>query len=103
MIDGEQRWQGIGAIRKAVLFVVHVYLEKSPNGEEVVRIISAREAIRVSAESIWNKPLSERQQAKLDGVASRQKRAAGPEIDYSDIPALTDRQLARFRRPQRNW
>ena len=43
VIDGEQRWQGIGAVREAV---VHVYREENPNGEEVVRIISAREADR---------------------------------------------------------
>jgi uncharacterized protein (DUF4415 family) len=52
----------------------------------------------VSAESIWNKPLSERQKAALAGVAKRQKRGAAPDIDYSDIPALTDKQLAQFRR-----
>ena len=46
VIDGEQRWQGIGALREAVLLVVHVYREENPNGEEVVRIISAREADR---------------------------------------------------------
>jgi uncharacterized DUF497 family protein len=44
VIDGEQRWHGIGAVRKAVLLVVHVYCEENPNGEEVIRIISAREA-----------------------------------------------------------
>jgi uncharacterized protein (DUF4415 family) len=55
--------------------------------------------IRVNAESIWNKPLSERQKATLGKVARRQKRAAAAEIDYSDIPALTDKQLAQFRRP----
>ena len=55
--------------------------------------------IRVSAESIWNKPLSERQKAALEGVAGRQKRADVSKIDYSDIPALTDKQLAQFRRP----
>ena len=44
VVDGEQRWHGIGTVRKAVLFVVHVYLEEDPNGEEVIRIISAREA-----------------------------------------------------------
>ena len=55
--------------------------------------------IRVSAESIWNKPLTERQKAALDRVAKRQKRAAVSQIDYSDIPALTDKQLAQFRRP----
>jgi uncharacterized protein (DUF4415 family) len=55
--------------------------------------------IRVSAESIRNKPLTEPQKAALDGVARRQKRADVSQIDYSDIPALTDKQLAGFRRP----
>ena len=54
--------------------------------------------IRVSAESIWNKPLTERQKKALEGVRKRQKRADGSEIDYSDIPALTDKQLTQFRR-----
>jgi uncharacterized protein (DUF4415 family) len=53
-----------------VLLVVHVYREENPNGEEA-----------------------------LEGVSRRQKRAATSEIDYSDIPALTDKQLAQFRRP----
>jgi uncharacterized DUF497 family protein len=44
VVDGEQRWHGIGAVRKAVLLVAHVYREEEPNGEEVIRIISAREA-----------------------------------------------------------
>jgi uncharacterized protein (DUF4415 family) len=57
------------------------------------------EQIRVNAESIWNKPLSKRQKATLENVATRQKRAAASEIDYSDIPALTDKQLSQFRRP----
>jgi uncharacterized protein (DUF4415 family) len=55
--------------------------------------------IRVSAESIWRKPLTERQKAALGRVAKRQKRADAPQIDYSEIPALTDKQLAQFRRP----
>ena len=55
--------------------------------------------IRASAESIWNQPLAERQKASLDGIAKRQKRADDSQIDYSDIPALTDKQLAQLRRP----
>jgi uncharacterized protein (DUF4415 family) len=55
--------------------------------------------IRVSAESIWNKPLTERQKTALESVARRQKRADASQIDYSDIPALTDKQLSQFRRP----
>ena len=55
--------------------------------------------IRVSAESIWSKPLTERQKTTLDGVAKRQKRADASHIDYADIPPLTDKQLAAFQRP----
>ena len=44
VVEGEQRWHGIGAVRKAVLFVVHVYREEKSNGEEVIRNISPREA-----------------------------------------------------------
>jgi uncharacterized DUF497 family protein len=44
VVDGEQRWHGIGAVQAAVLIVVHVYREENSNGEEVIRIISAREA-----------------------------------------------------------
>lgn len=53
----------------------------------------------MSAESIWSKPLTERQKATLDAVARRQKDADVPQLDYSDIPALTDKQLTQFRRP----
>ncbi len=35
----------------------------------------------------------------MDGVAKRQKRADPTQIDYSDISALTDRQLGQLRRP----
>jgi uncharacterized protein (DUF4415 family) len=52
----------------------------------------------VSAESIWSKPLNKRRKTALDRVAARQKRGVVTEIDDSDIPALTDKQLAQFRR-----
>ena len=55
--------------------------------------------VSVSAESIWTKPLTKRQKTVLDGVASRQKSTSASLIDYSDIPALTDKQLTQFRRP----
>ncbi len=58
--------------------------------------------IRVCAESIWNKPLSKRQKAALDAIAKRQKRGDVAQIDYSDIPALTDKQLAEFRAIRRS-
>jgi len=33
LVDGEQRWHGLGAVREAVLLVVHLYREENPNGE----------------------------------------------------------------------
>ncbi len=42
--DGEQRWHAFGGISNTLLLVVHVYIEESPNGEERIRTISAREA-----------------------------------------------------------
>jgi len=53
----------------------------------------------VSAESIFSKPLSKKQRAALARIAKRQAAGDDAGIDYSDIPALTEEQLAQFRRP----
>lgn len=62
--------------------------------------VSSRPAkpIRKSAESIWSKPLNKRQKAVLDGVANNQTRGTDAHIDYSDIPALSEKQLTQFKR-----
>ena len=54
--------------------------------------------ISVSAESIFSKPLNKRQQAVLARIAKRQAAGDDSDINYSDIPPLTDKQLAQFRR-----
>ncbi len=54
--------------------------------------------IRVNAESVWSKPLTKRQKAVLDGVAMSQSRGSDAHIDYSAIPALSEKQLAQFKR-----
>ena len=54
--------------------------------------------ISVSAESIFSRPLNERQKAVLARIAKRQAAGEDSDIDYSDIPPLTDEQLAQFRR-----
>jgi uncharacterized protein (DUF4415 family) len=54
--------------------------------------------INVSAESIFSKPPNKRQKAVLARIAKRQASGDDSEIDYSDIPPLTDEQLAGFRR-----
>src|SRR5579864_5410000 len=51
-----------------------------------------------SSASIFSKQLSKRQQVVLNRIAKRQASGDDSAIDYSDIPALTDEQLARFRR-----
>ncbi len=53
--------------------------------------------IRVSADSIFSKP-GKAQKAALSRIAKRQAAEDDSGIDYSDIPALTDEQLAQFRR-----
>lgn len=53
---------------------------------------------RVSAESIFSKPLDKAQKSVLARIAKRQAAGDDAGIDYSDIPRLTDEQLAQFRR-----
>jgi hypothetical protein len=43
VVEGEERWQALGLIGGAVIVLV-VYTYREENGEEVVRIISARKA-----------------------------------------------------------
>lgn len=58
--------------------------------------LSAKQ-VSVTAESIWAKPLTKPHEKALDRVAMRQTDADVAPIDYSAIPALTDKQLAQFR------
>jgi len=52
----------------------------------------------VSAESIFSRPLNERQKSALARIAKLQAAGNDSDIDYSDIPALSGKQLAQFRR-----
>ena len=52
----------------------------------------------MSAESIFSRPLNNRQKAVLARIGKRQAAGQDSEIDYSDIPPLTDEQLSQFRR-----
>jgi uncharacterized protein (DUF4415 family) len=54
--------------------------------------------VRVSADAILSRPLTKRQKAVLDGIAKRQASGDDSHIDYSDIPALSEKQLAQFKR-----
>jgi hypothetical protein len=64
------------------------------------------ELVRVSAGSIFKAPLSKHQKTVLEEFAAEQAAEDDSGIDYSDIPALTDEQMAtavrgwhHFRRP----
>jgi uncharacterized protein (DUF4415 family) len=54
--------------------------------------------VSVSAESIFNKPSTKQQENALARIAARQAAGDDSQIDYSDIPQLTDEQLSEFRR-----
>jgi uncharacterized DUF497 family protein len=43
VVEGEERWQTVGMVSGAVLFVAHAYREATDG--EVIRLISARKAI----------------------------------------------------------
>ena len=52
----------------------------------------------MSAESIFGNPPGKKQKAVLSRIAKRQAAGDDSGIDYSDIPRLTNKQLAQFRR-----
>jgi uncharacterized protein (DUF4415 family) len=62
--------------------------KKSSASSRPARLVSRK------AEDIFNRPLTPKQKAQLDKL----KKMPDSEIDYSDIPPLTDEQLAQFRR-----
>ena len=60
--------------------------------------------ISVSAESIFGKPASKQQKAVLSRIAKRQNAGDDSGTDYSEIPDLTDEQLAQFKSvPKCSW
>ena len=52
----------------------------------------------MSAEDILSKPLNKRDKVDLARIAERQAAEDDSRINYSDIPALTEEQLANARR-----
>jgi uncharacterized protein (DUF4415 family) len=79
--------------------VVHVYREEENMEKQRASASSLRgRQTTVSAESIISNPPSKKQKAVLARIAKRQAVGDDPESDYADIPALTDEQLAGFKR-----
>ena len=52
----------------------------------------------VHVTAVFSKPLNRRQRAVLARIGKRQAAGDDSGINYSDIPPLTDEQLAQFRR-----
>ena len=84
---------GIGSVGFALSTLNRNRMAKKQSGSS-----QPAKPVSVSSESIWNKPLTKRQKAVLDGVAMRQTSGVDSQIDYSDLPALSDKQLVQFKR-----
>ena len=54
--------------------------------------------VSVSANTIFGKPSNKRQRAVLSRIANRQAAGDDSGIDDSEVPRLTDKELAEFRR-----
>ncbi len=52
----------------------------------------------LSAESIFSRPVSKSQKSVLSRIAKRQSAEEESGIDFSEIPALTEEQMAQFKR-----
>src|ERR1700678_2990195 len=97
-VDGEQCLNGIGAARRPSCWWCMCTVRRIQMARKLSASYRLGKQIQTSAESIWNKPLNERQKTALDAAAGRQKRVDASAIDYSDSPALTGKQLTQFRR-----
>jgi uncharacterized protein (DUF4415 family) len=82
VVEGEERWQTVGMVSGAVLFVAHTYREAT--GGEVIRLISARKAIAHEGEH-----MQRAKNAQADEIRAL-KRMKDREIDTTDIPPVLD-------------
>lgn len=88
--DGEQRGQPLGQIGGvAVVLVSHTFTEDGPQHAE-----KGRDIKKVEHRLETLPPLTKAQEANLERLAAM----PDDEIDYDDIPALTEDQLAEMQR-----
>jgi uncharacterized protein (DUF4415 family) len=52
--------------------------------------------VRVRSEDIFNKPPTKSQQKRMEAIAARQVAGDDSQINFDEIPPLTDEQLARM-------
>lgn len=116
-VEGEERWKTIGSI-EGTLVVVVAHTIREEDDQEVIRIISARRRRNVRENAMSNKnPKKEGKIVRFtldtkksnntspERAARLRELAARPdsEIDLSDIPELTDEQLARMALASKNY
>ena len=83
VVVGEERWQAVGLIGGAVIVLV-AHTHREEDGEEVVRIISARKA--EASDGKHMKKLTKNQAKEIRAL----KRMKDDEIDFTDIPPTRD-------------
>jgi uncharacterized DUF497 family protein/uncharacterized protein (DUF4415 family) len=95
---GEQRWHAIGRVGSAAIYIVVTFIGEKKMEKKLSGSSRRGTLTSVKAEDIFNKPLTKRERETVRRTAER--RAAGDDshIDYSDIPPLTDEQLAAMTR-----
>jgi uncharacterized protein len=103
---GEQRWNAIGNVEVSRCCSLRTCIEEETMTKRSSESSQPGEQIRVSADSIFKRPLSGEQKTVLRELAAKQAAGDDSGIDYSDIPPLTDDQMATgvrgwryFRRP----
>jgi len=103
IVEGEPRWHAIGSVLAAVLLVVICIAWRIQMTKKKASASSSRPAKRtsVSAESVFSRPVNKVQPSALSKIAKRQAAGDDSAIDYSEIPALTDEQLAQLKRDRK--
>jgi uncharacterized protein (DUF4415 family) len=94
--EDEQRWITVATVGPgAILLVVHAFYEEQ--GEEVIRVISARAAESHAKGKLMRK-LTKQQKRDIRAVAAKRNE----DIDFSDTTAVVDRsqaEIGKFYRP----
>ena len=98
--SGEQRWHAIGAARiepgaTVVLLVIHVYREETMAKKSLALSRPAR-LKRMTSDDIRNRKWSEKERQTLRRHAAKQAAGDDSDINFEDIPHLTDEQLAQM-------
>jgi uncharacterized DUF497 family protein/uncharacterized protein (DUF4415 family) len=95
---GEQRWHAIGRVGGAAYTSWSTFIGERKMEKKLSRSSRRGTLTSVKAEDIFNKPLTKRERETVRRTAERQAAGDDSHIDYSDIPPLSDEQLAAMTR-----